>query len=437
MGKPIVAIIGRQNVGKSTLLNRVAGKPLAIVADLPGTTRDRLMADVSWQKKEFTLIDTGGMVSVPDSDIIRGVQEQAKIAIADADAIIFLVNAQDGLMPTDFEIADLLRRTKKPVLLTANKADNNKLENEAVVFHELGIGEPIAISAHHGRNVADLLDKLVALLPPPAPAETETDFVKVSIVGRPNVGKSMLLNAVLGEERTIVSDIPGTTRDAIDTRFDFNGRGVLLIDTAGIRRRGKRGVGVEKFSVIRALRAIDRSDVTLLVLDTTELLAAQDMHIAGYIQQSAKGIILIVNKWDLATAENKTEFGKYIADNLKFMPYAPILYTSAKFGRGIDKIMPLVLEIYGERNKRLPTAELNNVIQQALATHAPPRKGNRQLKIFSTTQAETNPPTFVFSVNDAKLMHFSYQRYLENRLRQSFGFVGTPIRLIFRTRGEK
>ena len=417
-------------------MNRVAGKQLAIVVDFPGTTRDRIMADVTWQDKDFFLVDTGGLVSIPDSDVTRGVQEQAKTAIDDADAVLFLVDVKDGVMPTDFEIADLLRRAGKPVILAINKADNERLENEAMQFHELGIGDPITISAYHGRNVGEMMDKVVSLLPPSVPIETETDLVKVAIVGRPGVGKSLLLNAILGEERALVSDTPGTTRDAVDTRFDFHGRSMLLIDTAGIRRRGKQGVGIENFSVIRSLRAIDRADVVLLLLDATELLAAQDMHIAGYIQQAAKGIILVVNKWDLAPVKDKAEYSQHIESNLKFMPYAPVLYTSAKFKRGIDQILPLVLGVYQERNRRLSTDEVNTVIQQALATHAPPRSGNRQLKIFNASQTETNPPTFVFSVNHPKLVHFSYQRFLENRLRASFGFIGTPIRLVFKTRGE-
>lgn len=436
MSRPIVAIIGRQNVGKSTLLNRVAGKRIAITADLPGTTRDRILANVSWQGTEFTIVDTGGLELKPQSTIAQGVKEQVEVAIAEADIIIFVVDVRDGVVPSDLEVADMLRQTSKPILLVANKADNAKLETEAVEFYELGLGEPLAISAHHGRGTSELLDRVVTLLPVSLPVEAEPEVMKVAITGRPNVGKSMLLNALLGEERAIVDDTPGTTRDATDTLFDFQGQSVLLIDTAGIRRRGRLGVGVERYSVIRALRAIDRADIALLVIDATEPLTAQDMHIGGYIRQMAKGIVLLVNKWDLVADTNITEWNRYIRSQIRFMPYAPVLYTSAKSGQGMDKVMPQVCQVYQERLKRLPTAAVNSVMQQMVAAHNPPRIGSKRLKILYATQAEVNPPTFVFFVNDARLIHFSYQRYLENKLRQSFGFTGTPLRLVFKTRGE-
>ena len=437
MSKSIVAIIGRQNVGKSTLLNRMAGKRLTIVEDLPGTTRDRIFANVSWQGVEFTIVDTGGLEPKPQSTMAQAVKEQVEVAIAEADMIIFLVDVKDGVMPADLEIADMLRQVGKPIMLVANKADNAGLETQAVEFYELGLGEPVAISAYHGRGSAELLDRIVSLLPTPSPAEVEPEVMKVAIVGRPNVGKSMLLNALLGGERAIVDEAPGTTRDAIDTLLDFNGQSVLLIDTAGIRRRGRLGVGIERYSVIRALRAIDRADIALLVLDATELVTAQDMHIAGYIQQATKGIVLIVNKWDLVAGKTTTEYNRYIRSQLKFMAYAPVLYISAKFGQGVDKVMPQVRRVYQERLKRLSTAVVNSVVQQAVVAHNQPRTGGKQLKVLYATQAEVNPPTFVFFVNDAKLIHFSYQRYLENKLRQSFGFVGTPFRLVFKTKGEQ
>ena len=436
MSKPIVAIVGRQNVGKSTLLNRVAGKPIAIVEDLPGTTRDRILANVSWQEVEFTLVDTGGLELRPQSTVAQGVKEQVELAIDEADVIIFLVDVRDGVVPSDGEIADMLRRTSKPIVLVANKVDNAKLEAEVIEFYELGLGEPLAISAYHGRGTAELLDRIIALLPVPPVVEAEPEVMKVAIVGRPNVGKSMLLNALLNEERTIVDDTPGTTRDAIDTPLDFDGQSVLLIDTAGIRRRGRLGRGVERYSVIRALRAIDRANVVLLVLDATEPATAQDMHVAGYIQQAVKGIVVVVNKWDLVVNKDITEYNRHIRRQLKFMPYAPVLYISAKYGQEVDKIMPQVCQVYQERLKRVPTAEVNSVVQQAIASHNLPRIGSKQLKIFYATQTEVNPPTFVFFVNDAKLIHFSYQRYLENKLRQSFGFIGNPFRLVFKTRGE-
>jgi GTP-binding protein len=436
MAKPIVAIVGRQNVGKSTLLNRLAGKQVAIVADMPGTTRDRIFADVSWREASFTIVDTGGLEVSPRSAIAKEVKGQVEAAIAEADVILFLVDIGDGVVPSDLEIAEMLRTSSKPIVVVANKADNARLETEAVEFYQLGLGEPLAISAYHGRGTAELLDKVISLLPAPSAVETEAEIMKLAIVGRPNVGKSTLLNALLGEERAIVDVVPGTTHDAINTSLDFGGQSVILIDTAGIRRRGRWGKGVERYSVIRALRAIDEADIVLLVLDATELLTAQDEHIAGYIQQAAKGVVLVVNKWDLAVNKNMVECNRYIRGKLKFMSYAPVLYISAKFGEGTDKVMPQAFQVHQERLKRLPTAEVNSVVQQAVAAHTLPRKGSKQLKILYATQAEVNPPTFVFFVNDPKLIHFSYQHYLENKLRQSFGFAGTPFRLVFKTRGE-
>jgi len=437
MTKPIVAIIGRQNVGKSTMLNRLAGKQIAIIEDLPGTTRDRVLTTVSWQDIEFTLVDTGGLESKPDGSIAQGVKDQANTAIGEADVIVFIVDIRDGVTPLDMDIADTLRRTSKPVILAANKADNNKIEADIVEFYELGIGDPMAVSAHHGRGTADLLDKIVSLLPVQPSSEDEKESIKVAIVGRPNVGKSALLNALLGEQRVIVDDTPGTTRDAIDTLLDYNGQSVLLIDTAGIKRRGRQGTGVDKYSVIRSLRAIDRADIALLVIDASEPFTAQDVHIAGYIRQMAKGIILIVNKWDLTREKNKNEWNNYIRSQLNFIPYAPIVYTSAKNGQGVNKIMPQVHQVYQERLKRLPTATVNSIVQQAVAAHNLPRIGRKRLKILYATQADVNPPTFVFFINDKKLIHFSYQRYLENKIRQTFGFAGTPLKLVFKTRGEE
>jgi len=435
--KPIVAIVGRQNVGKSTLLNKMVGRRLAIVEDLPGTTRDRVIASVSWRDVEFTVVDTGGLEFDARSSVARGVQEQIETAIDGADVIIFLVDVRSGVIAADMEMADRLRRVKKPVLLAANKADNEKLEVGAVDFYQLGLGEPVAISAYHGRGTAELLDRIIALVPAPAPTTAEPEFMKIAIAGRPNVGKSMLLNALVGEERAIVDDAPGTTRDAIDTVVDFDGQSVLLIDTAGIRKRGRIGGGVERYSVIRALRAIDRADIVLLVLDAMEMITAQDTHIAGYIQQAAKGVVVVVNKWDLVEEKNTDEWDQYLRSQLKFMAYATVVYTSAKHGEGVDRIIPTARQIYQQRGKRIGTAEVNNIVQQAVAAHILPRKGSKRLKIFYATQAEVNPPTFVFFVSDAKLVHFSYHRYLESRLRQAFGFTGTPLRLVFKTRGEE
>jgi len=435
--KPIVAIIGRQNVGKSTLLNRLAGKRLAIVADLPGTTRDRLFADVRLNDSVFTLVDTGGLEFAPDSGITEAVNDQIKAAISEADVLIFLVDAKDGVTAADSDIADLLRLSQKPVLLAANKADNDRLEGDVVDFFSLGLGEPIAISAYHGRGIAELLDRISPLLPALPPPIDETDVMKLAIVGRPNAGKSTLLNTLAGGERAIVSHIPGTTRDAIDMKLDIDGQNVILIDTAGIRRRGRVGSGVERYSVLRALKAIDRADIVLLLLDTTEPVTSQDLHIGGYIQQAAKGVIILVNKWDLSMDLNKDECSLLIRNKMKFLSYAPLLFISAELGHGVDKIIDQATRIYQERLKRIPTAEVNSVIRKALAEHSPPRKGSKLMKFFYATQAEIKPPTFVFFVNDARLMHFSYHRFLENKLRQAFGFEGTPLRLIFKTRGEK
>jgi GTP-binding protein len=437
MSKPIVAIVGRQNVGKSTLLNRLAGKRIAIVADMPGTTRDRVFADIAWQDKVFTLVDTGGLELQPSSAISLGVKEQVEVAITEADVIIFLVDSDAGIVPADQEIAQMLRRSDKPIILAANKSDNPKRESQAVEFYEMGLGEPLAISAYHGRGTAELLDRIGARLPALEEAEISAEFMKLAIVGRPNVGKSTLLNSLLGEERAIVDKTPGTTHDALNSLLDFGGKSVILIDTAGIRRRGRWGRGVERYSVLRALRAIDEADVVLLVLDATELLTSQDEHIAGYIQQAARGIIIVVNKWDLSESRDMTETGKYINRKFKFLSYAPVVYTSAKFGQGVDKVMPEAFQVYEERQKRIPTAEVNALVKRAVAAHNLPRKGKKQLKILYATQAEVNPPTFVFFVNDPTLIHFSYRHYLENRLRQSFGFDGTPLRMVFKTRGEQ
>jgi GTP-binding protein len=434
MTKPVVAIVGRQNVGKSTLLNRLAGKRIAIVDDVPGTTRDRIMADVSLAGGDFTVVDTGGLEPSPGSAMAQVVNQQVEVATREADAIIFLTDVRDGVTPVDLEIADRLRKAGKPVVLAANKADNDRSEGGVVEFYELGLGEPVAISAYHDRGISELSERVGALLPPTPPTDAGPEAIKVAIVGRPNVGKSTLLNALLGDERAIVDSAPGTTRDAIDTLVDFEGKSVLLIDTAGIKRRGRIGGGVGQYSVIRSLKAIERADIALLVLDAEQLVTAQDMHIAGYIQQAAKGIIIVVNKWDLVQGGDIASYDRYVKGQFRFMTYAPVLCVSAKLGRGVNKIMPQVVQISKERRRRLSTAQVNSVVQEAVASHGLPRKGNRQLKVLYATQAEVDPPTFVFFVNYPKLVHFSYQRYLENRLRRAFGFSGTPLRFVFKAR---
>lgn len=436
MRKPLVALVGRQNVGKSTLLNRLAGKQISITHDVPGTTRDRVGADVNWSGIEFTLIDTAGLGISPDLPIAKKVTAQVEAAMAEADLIVFIVDVQTGITPLDLEIAARLRKIHKPVILAANKADNLSLERDIIEFYELSLGEPIPFSAYHGKGTAELLDAIKSLLPPPEEISDEPVAVKVAILGRPNVGKSALLNSLLGTQRAIVDGTPGTTRDTTDTLLDFNGQNVLLIDTAGIRRRGHIKAGVEQFSVLRSFRAIDRADVILLVIDAAERVTEQDLHVAGYIQQAFKGVIVIVNKWDLVTEQNTKEWGDYLASQFNFMSYAPVVYTSAISGQGVDQIMPQVFEVYQERIKRPSTAEVNSVVRQAVATHGPPKGRIKSLKIKYATQVEVNPPTFIFFVNDAKLVHFSYRRYLENRLREYFGFKGTPLKLIFRSRGE-
>ena len=436
MSKPIVAIIGRQNVGKSTLLNRLAGKRISIVEDLPGTTRDRVFTDVTWNDRSFTLVDTGGLELGMETEIDRGVKEQISQAMSEADAIVFMVDVKDGIMPADAEIADLVRRLKKPTLLVANKGDNDKLESQAVEFYQLGLGEPFVISAYHGRSTAELIEKIIAMLPENVPSLDEPEIMKVAIVGKPNVGKSMLLNAILGKERTIVSNVPGTTRDAIDTQVDFMGKQVLLIDTAGIRKRGQIETGIEQYSVIRSMHAIDRCDVALLVLDATEMFSAQDTHIAGYIQQAIKGIVIIVNKWDLVTNEDQVLWAENTRKQFKFMAYAPVMFISAKTGRSVQDVMPQAYLVYQERIKVVPEAELRGAMRDAVASHNLPRKGKMMLAVKGVTQVAVNPPTFVFKVNNTKLVHFSYKRFLENKLRESFGFTGTPLRIDFKAGSE-
>jgi len=436
LSKPIVAIIGRQNVGKSTLLNRLAGKRISIVEDLPGTTRDRVFTDVTWNDRSFTLVDTGGLELGMINEIDRGVKEQITQAMSEADAIIFVVDVKDGIMPADAEIADLVRRLKKPTLLVANKGDNDKLEAQAVEFYKLGLGEPFVISAYHGRSTAELIEKIIAILPESTPSPDEPEIMKVAIVGKPNVGKSMLLNALLGKERTIVSNVPGTTRDAIDTELEFMDKRVLLIDTAGIRKRGQIETGIEQYSVIRSMHAIDRCDVALLVLDATEMFSAQDTHIAGYIQQAVKGIVIIVNKWDLVTHENQALWAENTRKQFKFMAYASVMFISAKTGKSVQDVMPQAYQVYQERIKQIPVAELRGVMRDAVASHNMPRKGKMMLTVKGVTQTGVNPPTFVFKVNNTKLVHFSYRRFLENKLRESFGFTGTPLKLEFKSGNE-
>jgi len=439
MTKPLIAIVGRPNVGKSTLFNRLAGERIAIVEDLPGTTRDRVYADMTCGERELTIVDTGGFEPRPDSDLRQKVKHQAEVAIEEADVIIFMVDVLDGVTIPDQEIAETLRRSRKPIILAVNKADNDQRRRAAFQFHELGIGEPMAVSAHHGIGVSDLMDEVCARLPPPAPAVQEPEMLKIAIVGRPNVGKSMLLNAILGQERAIVSEAPGTTRDATDTVFKYDGESILFIDTAGIRRRGKVEVGIERYSVMRALNAISRADIVLLVTEAAEVMNAQDMHIAGYVQEALKGIVVVVNKWDLAgeLGKEKAQCTREIRQKLKFFPDVPIMFTSAQFGEGIRRVLSAARQVYQERQKRLPTPLLNDEMNRAIVAHPPASVKGKQLKLSYVTQPDISPPTFVFFVNDPRFIHFSYQRYLENSLRKVFGFKGTPLKLIFKRKGKK
>jgi GTP-binding protein len=442
MTKPLVALVGRPNVGKSTLFNRIVGERVAIVEDVAGTTRDRLYYDADWNGRSFTIVDTGGLEIEAGSDLANRVRQQAEIAIAEADVVLFMVDARDGVTVGDVDVAGLLRQTRKPVLLVVNKADTASHRLEAAEFYRLGLPHVVAISALHGTGTGDLLDAVVASFPPPseqASAEEDETVVRVAFVGRPNVGKSSLLNAIAGTERTVVTEIPGTTRDAIDTELEFNERKLVLVDTAGVRRRGRIEPGIEKYSVLRAIRAIERADVVGLVIDAVEGVTAQDTHLAGFAASEAKGLALIVNKWDLAppTSQARDEFTNLIRDEFKFAPYAPVLFVSARTGWHVQDVVSTVFEIADQRHKRVPTATLNDLIAEAIHAHGPPSDRGRSLKVLYVTQAAVNPPTFVFFVNDAKLLHFSYQRFLENRLRQAFGFGGTAVRLVFRTRVDE
>ena len=437
MTRPIVAIVGRTNVGKSTLLNRLAGMRIAVVADLPGTTRDRVFAFVAWQGRELTVVDTGGWQTKPSTSLEQKVKQQVEAAIAQADAVIFLVDAIDGVIAADEEIADVLRAANRPIILAVNKVDSAKQANQAADFYHLGMGEPIAISAHHNRGIDELMDAVLASLPPQPVSIAAPGEAKLAIVGRPNVGKSTLLNTLLRDERAIVHESPGTTRDSLDAIIRWDDKEILLVDTAGIKRRGRVGAGVDYYSLLRALQAINRCDVALLLIDASEFITAQDMHIAGYIIEVGKGIILLVNKWDLVPKEQRQEFKHSMEQRLRFASYTPIIYISAKLGQGINRILPQSWEIWKERQKRIPQSEVDELVKQAVGSHPPPRTGSRRLRITRAYQDESQPATFVLKVNNPKLVHFSYQRYLENKLRQGLGFRGVPLKLIFTKAARK
>lgn len=439
MSKPLIAIVGRPNVGKSTLFNRIVGRRLAIVEDLPGTTRDRLYADAEWQGRVFALVDTGGLVPGSDDDLLTRVYVQAQQAIADADVIIFMTDVLDGVTAADQEVADVLRRTQKPVILAVNKADSEQRHMDACDFYSLGWGDMHVTSSLHGTGVADLLDAVVATFPREAEEKEEPEVVRIAIVGRPNVGKSSLLNALLREDRAIVSEVPGTTRDAIDTRLQWYGQQVVLVDTAGIRKRGSVISGVEQYSVLRALKAIERADVVLVIIDATEGVTAQDAHITGYILEASKSVVVVVNKWDLVPKDHMTMDAcrAEMRKQFKFVPYAPVLFVSALTRQRIHQVLETATRVHRQRSQRVPTGELNDLMQDAIARHSPPSKAGKRLKFYYATQPTIDPPTLVFFVNDRRLAHFSYQRYLENRIRERWGFEGTPLRLRFQSRDRK
>lgn len=456
--KPTVALVGRPNVGKSTLFNRILGQRKAIIADLPGTTRDRLYGETEWNGREFILVDTGGfeqnldsrpaepgdlgqVVGIESGLFLTEVKNQAHLAMDESDVIVFVVDGTTGLTNGDELVARILRRANKPVILAVNKADSKESVANAVEFYSLGLGEPCPVSALHGSGSGNLLDLIVEVLPKTTSAEEEEedDRLKIAIAGRPNVGKSSLLNKLLGYERVIVSSVPGTTRDAIDTAITFNEEEIVLIDTAGIRRRGKIEPGIEKHSFLRTMKAIQRADVCLLVIDATDIATAQDAHIAGFILEEFKSVIVVVNKWDLVEKDTYTinSFTEKIRADLRFMDYVPFVFVSALTGQRVQNILTLALQVYEERLRRISTGELNRFLREATAKNPPKGTQRHALKFYYLTQVGVAPPTFVLFVNDAKLVHFTYQRYLENQLRESFQFLGTPIRLIFRSRREE
>jgi GTP-binding protein len=434
-----VAIVGRPNVGKSALFNRIVGGRPALVEDEAGTTRDRVYGEAEWRGRHFLVIDTGGLEPEVEGTYTPLVRAQVEQALGEAGVVLFVVDAKDGITAADIEVADVLRRAGKPVLVLANKAENIEREEAAVAFYQLGLGEPIAVSAHHGHGVADVLDMIVESLPP-SEAATDEGGLRLAIVGRPNVGKSSLLNAVLGEERVIVSDVPGTTRDVIDTQFVFEGKPLVLVDTAGLRRRGSIERGVEKHSAMRARRALERAQVALCVFDLSEGFTAQDAHIIGYALDDATGVICVANKWDLLRDGEVTQrdIERRLRWKLKFAPWISIRFVSARDGTGIAEMLAEAVRIGDERRRRIDTGQLNQVVRRAVAEKPPPvpSKGKR-LKLLYVTQAEVDPPTFVFFLNDASIVHFSYRRYMENVIRRNFGFEGTAIRLVFRGRTEE
>lgn len=435
MAKPVIAIVGRPNVGKSTIFNRIVGERISIVEDVPGVTRDRIYSSAEWLNHQFNIIDTGG-IDIGDEPFVEQIRQQAEIAIDEADVIIFLTNGREGVTPADEEVAKILYKAKKPVVLAVNKIDNPDMRHLIYDFYALGFGEPFPISGSHGLGLGDLLDEAAKHFPKGGAGDYEEDVICFSLIGRPNVGKSSLVNAILGEERVIVSDVSGTTRDAVDSELIYDGQKYVIIDTAGMRKRGKVYESTEKYSVLRALRAIERSDVVLVVLNAEEGIIEQDKKIAGYAHEAGRAVIIVVNKWDAVEKDEKTmrEFEQKIRDHFLFLDYAPIVFLSAKTKKRIHTLMPLINQASENHAMRVETSVLNDVIMDAVAMNPTPTDKGRRLKIYYATQVAVKPPTFVIFVNDPELLHFSYKRFLENRIRDAFGFEGTPINIYARER---
>ncbi|HYF83251.1 MAG TPA: ribosome biogenesis GTPase Der [Clostridia bacterium] len=436
MPKPVVAIVGRPNVGKSTLFNRMAGKRISIVEDHPGVTRDRIYTEVEWLDNKFTLIDTGGIEPYSEDTMMRQMKLQAEIAIETAEVIVFLVDGQEGITTSDKEVANLLRRTKKNIILAVNKIDAPKFKDNIYEFYNLGLGEPMGISSGQALGLGDLLDEIVKNFPPEGEETYDEYTIKVAVVGKPNVGKSSLVNKILGEERVIVSDVPGTTRDAIDTPFTVGDSKYVFIDTAGMRKRGKVFENIERYSVVRSLTAIERADVCLMLIDAKEGVSEQDSKIAGYVHDQGKAVVIVVNKWDVVEKDDRTidRFKADIKNELSFMDYAPMIFISALTGQRVNKVLELINHVSNQHAMRISTGVLNDVINEAILMNQPAISGGRRLKVYYGTQVSVKPPTFALFVNEPSLIHFSYQRYLENQIRKAFSFEGTPIRFLLRKR---
>ncbi len=440
MALPVVAIIGRPNVGKSTLFNRLAGRRIAIVSDVPGTTRDRVSIDAEWGRHRYLVVDTAGVEDRPHDELMwDDIKAQVEVALNQADAIIFTVDVNDGVTDADYDAADMVRRTGKPVVVAVNKADTVSREEMIYEFFTLGLGDPHPISAYHDTGIGDLMQSVFDQLPALEDEPIGQNSIRVAIAGRPNAGKSALFNALSGEERAIVSPVAGTTRDTVDSLFDYEGTRITFLDTAGLRRRGKADSDIEKYSAIRTIGAIERCYVAILVLDATEFVTSQDQHIGGYIDDASRAAIIVVNKWDLASelGLDKAEAEEAIRNRFKFIPNVPIVFTSALKGWGIDTLFPTILEVYGEFSKQMPRAEVNRVIFDAMGQNPIPGIGSQRPRIYRCIQSRTSPPTFLFNARNPELIHFSYRRYLENQLRAQFGFIGSPMRLAFQSKKDE